>query len=373
MDFRGFRHFGFVLVVAATPAWAADSAVTEGADKNDSRDVAMVTGVVRETHTTPTKQTEGAASRAESSTANVQSSGAESVPATADNQSTASIQAGASSTSNPISGTVTRTVRPGEYQPTAKQLQEWNKPIKGFHPIKRIVRPIWKLRQEAMELQDHIVALQKPMNGLQPAFTSLEGKMAGVDMRMSKVMDQLAGVNGSLSQLTQQMSKIDDELPTVVTGVREDIHEMVKVRQDIQEISKIRADIHQMGTQMRRLEVPLKQLQAPMAAVIKPLSSVESHVSGVSSQMSGVQSQIADMQQEVGVMSKQMQELKEPMMAVAVPLSEVRGQLKELNSLLLTLLCVTVLFGSAAVVASFVGLVMAYRLRHKFFPTEKSP
>lgn len=266
----------------------------------------------------------------------------------------------------PLPGSV-KVTRPGEFKPTEKQMQDWNAPIKGFHPIKRIVRPIWKLRQEAVELQEHIAGLRKPMDGLQPAFNSLEGKMSAVDSRMSSVLGELSGVNGSLNQLTVQMSKIDDELPAVVTGVRDDMKEVMKVRQDLREVTKVRNDLQTIGNQMKRLEGPLNQIQGPINAVIKPLASVQANVAGVSGQMSGVQTQIANMQQDLDAMNKEMKEIREPLSAVAAPLSDVRSQLKELNSLLVTLVWITALCGISAVLAVVGGFVIAFRFRDKFF------
>ncbi len=71
-------------------------------------------------------------------------------------------------------------VRPGETKPSEQQIKDWNAPIKGFHPIKRMMRPLWKLRQEARSLEGNIMELQKPMSGLQPAFASMESRMGGV-------------------------------------------------------------------------------------------------------------------------------------------------------------------------------------------------
>ncbi len=106
-------------------------------------------------------------------------------------------------------------MRPGEAPPTEQQIRDWNAPIKGFHPIKRMMRPLWKLRQEARSLESNIVDLQKPMMGLQPAFASMESQMGGVQDELKLMGKELSGVNGNSGKLSGDLTHLKELSPTL--------------------------------------------------------------------------------------------------------------------------------------------------------------
>lgn len=109
-------------------------------------------------------------------------------------------------------------------------------PIKGFHPIKRALRPIENLEGIVIKLQQQIFKLAGPISALQPTMITLHEKMDGVEGQLSTMHDQLGG--------TQQE----------VTGVRSDIAAM---RKDIQ-----------------ALKQPIIALEKPVAGVAQPLEDV---------------------------------------------------------------------------------------------------
>ncbi len=80
----------------------------------------------------------------------------------------------------------------------------------------KIVRPIWKLRQEAQDLQDNIIKLQGPMDKLQPAFNSLEKKMQGVESGMGGMLNELKSMNESLLQDEQSFPAVFGISPSVL-------------------------------------------------------------------------------------------------------------------------------------------------------------
>src|SRR6187455_424936 len=56
-----------------------------------------------------------------------------------------------------------------EKKPTAEQLRKWNAPIPWYHPLKRLMRPVWKLQQRAVQLEEQMMTLEAPMAKLQPS------------------------------------------------------------------------------------------------------------------------------------------------------------------------------------------------------------
>jgi septal ring factor EnvC (AmiA/AmiB activator) len=110
-------------------------------------------------------------------------------------------------------------------------------PIKGFHPIKRLLRPVENLEGMSIKLEQQIMKLTGPISALQPPMISLQGKMNSVDKQLGSMQEQLTSTQ------------------TEVKGVRSDIAGM---RKDIQE-----------------LKAPLTSLQKPIAGVSKPLEEVQ--------------------------------------------------------------------------------------------------
>lgn len=110
-------------------------------------------------------------------------------------------------------------------------------PIKGFHPIKKLLRPVENLEGMSIKLEQQIMKLTGPISALQPPMVSLQGKMNNVDKQLGSMQEQLTSTQNE------------------VKGVRSDIAGM---RKDIQE-----------------LKAPLNSLQRPIANVSKPLEEVQ--------------------------------------------------------------------------------------------------
>jgi len=110
-------------------------------------------------------------------------------------------------------------------------------PIKGFHPIKRLLRPVENLGTSAVKMQQQIMRLEGPIAALHPPMTHLEQKMGNVNGAMNKMQDQVTGVSGQMK------------------GVREDLANMQK-------------DVGQ-------LKAPILAIQKPLVGVAKPLDRVK--------------------------------------------------------------------------------------------------
>ena len=269
-------------------------------------------------------------------------------------------------------GNVAVTVDPiPDWKPSADQIAKWNQPIKGFHPIKRMLRPVWKLRQEANDLQKDLQALQKPMNGLEPAFKSLEGKMQGVEGNMGGLLKQLGGMNDTMNRLSLDLPKIY-HISEDLGQVHHDLQDVINLHKDIREVTKVRSDIQDMSVKMRRLEGPLNQLHAPLISVLPQLKEVQSSVGTVSERMVNIQTQVGEMQGQLATLSEQMGELKAPVTKVSnAPLDELKTELSELNGLLKTMLLLSVVLASATFLSCIVGFIFLYRLKHDL-PTDQA-
>jgi hypothetical protein len=114
-------------------------------------------------------------------------------------------------------------------------------PIKGFHPIKKLLRPVENLEGMSVKLEQQIMKLEGPIAGLQPPMINLQKKMNKVDDHLGQMEGRLDGMSGQ------------------VNGVREDIAGM---RKDIQE-----------------LKTPIQQLRGPIGTVAKPLEAVQMQLS----------------------------------------------------------------------------------------------
>jgi chromosome segregation ATPase len=110
-------------------------------------------------------------------------------------------------------------------------------PIKGFHPIKKILRPVENLEGMSIKLEQQIMKLEGPIASLQPPMKNLQTKMGSVDQQIEQMQNQL---NGMQSQ---------------VTGVRSDLHAMKK--------------------QIAQLQEPIEALRKPITGVSKPLEQVQ--------------------------------------------------------------------------------------------------
>jgi chromosome segregation ATPase len=110
-------------------------------------------------------------------------------------------------------------------------------PIKGFHPIKKLLRPVENLEGMSIKLEQQIMKLEGPIAGLQPPMINLQHKMDGVRGSIGNMHSQLDGMQAQLQ------------------GVRSDIAGM---RKDIES-----------------LKTPIQHLEGPIANVSKPLEELE--------------------------------------------------------------------------------------------------
>ena len=123
-------------------------------------------------------------------------------------------------------------------------------PIKGFHPIKKLLAPVVRLERNSMQLQQQIMKLEgpiaglnSPMVGLQKHMVTVEGKMDGMQGELSKMRSRVDSVNGSMS------------------GVQADITAMRK------EIAGLLAPINAMRGPIEKLEKPLTNVAEPLTEV----------------------------------------------------------------------------------------------------------
>jgi len=116
-------------------------------------------------------------------------------------------------------------------------------PIKGFHPIKRLLQPVENLEGMSIKLEQQIMKLEGPIAGLQPPMLNLQKKMTGVDEQIGTMQGRLNGMQ------------------TEVVGVRSDIAGM---RKDIE-----------------ALREPIVALRGPIGNVAKPLEAVQQQLNMV--------------------------------------------------------------------------------------------
>ena len=128
---------------------------------------------------------------------------------------------------------------PGE-KVKAEDLQTQDEPIKGFHPIKKLLRPVENLEDTSVKLEQQVTNLEKPISTLEPPMLSLQHKMTGVDQN-------LGGVQTGITKVQSQM-----------TGVRSDIASM---RKDIES-----------------LRVPIVGLKGPVAGVAGPIETLQAQL-----------------------------------------------------------------------------------------------
>jgi|AGTN01.3.fsa_nt_gi hypothetical protein len=113
-------------------------------------------------------------------------------------------------------------------------------PIKGFHPIKKMLRPIENLEGVVIKMEQQIMKLEGPIAGLQTPMLNLHKKMVTVDEHIGGMQTQLNGMQ------------------TEVTGVRSDLSSM---RKDIQELKE-----------------PIVALKGPIGTVAAPLERLQNQL-----------------------------------------------------------------------------------------------
>jgi septal ring factor EnvC (AmiA/AmiB activator) len=135
-------------------------------------------------------------------------------------------------------------------------------PIKGFHPIKKLLQPVVRLEKNSVQLQQQIMKLEGPIGALQPAMLGLHSKMDGVDKRM-------VSMQGNLSDMSTQVKGVSGKMD----GVRQDITGM--------------------RIQIKGLEVPIRQLQKPLNDLKEPLSNVAQPLQEVQKELSDMRALLA--------------------------------------------------------------------------------
>ncbi len=113
-------------------------------------------------------------------------------------------------------------------------------PIKGFHPIKRLLRPVENLEGMSIKLEQQIMKLEGPIAGLQPPMLNLQKKMVGVD---------------------EHLGTMEDRLKSVETQVKD-----------------ARSDIDNVRAEINALRQPITDLRGPIGTVAKPLEAVQAQL-----------------------------------------------------------------------------------------------
>ncbi|CAN5627661.1 hypothetical protein BH10CYA1_BH10CYA1_43060 [soil metagenome] len=148
-------------------------------------------------------------------------------------------------------------IQAADLQPPAE-----DPPITGFHPIKKLLRPVIRLGKGAVEIQQSMMKLEGPIAGLQPSMTALDKKLASVDHQLTHMQSQLSDMSGDVNHINSGLDKV---------GIRVD-----EVRQDIigmtQQVKHLIVPIH-------ALQTPLHEMMAPLKDVTKPMSDVHGQLS----------------------------------------------------------------------------------------------
>jgi peptidoglycan hydrolase CwlO-like protein len=131
-------------------------------------------------------------------------------------------------------------------------------PIKGFHPIKRALRPVVQLERNSVDLQKQIMRLEGPIAGLQTPMVRLQKKMGSVEDQMGSMQKTISSTQEQVSQTGGGVANVSKQM----TAVRGDLHEM-------------QADINSLRKPITDLEGPLHQLQGPLNSLAQPLTRVD--------------------------------------------------------------------------------------------------
>jgi hypothetical protein len=141
-------------------------------------------------------------------------------------------------------------------------------PIHGFHPIKRIMRPVENLAKQSVILGQNIMRLEAPIASLQPSMLGLKNEMGRVENRMGSVQGTVGSMQGTLGRVNSG-----------VGGVRTD---MRAVRGDI---TGVRGDLGGMRRDIASLEKPIQELRDPLREVSKPVSTINEQLAKVDSSL----------------------------------------------------------------------------------------
>jgi len=261
------------------------------------------------------------------------------------------------------------------YQPTEKQLHEWNTPIKGFHPIKRITRPLWKLRQSTSSLEQRLIGLEQPMNKLQPSVAGLEKRLETMDKSLAGLSIKMDSLDTNLPILNDGMNQVTEQLK----HVRTEVHSIVGIRRDLAELNKGKKDLKTLSGQIKTLGSSLKELQQPMLSMATPLNQIHYQLletkgdfTNMDSELDKLRNQIATMNSQIADLKGSLGQLKEPVLTINRPLNQVHSDLAELNGILHTLLLAVLAVGVVGL-GGGIALFLQMRKGTITFPKLKVP
>ena len=138
-------------------------------------------------------------------------------------------------------------------------------PIRGFHPIKRMLRPVENLEAITIRLQQQIMRLEGPIAALQPRMQELQRPIGRVADKMGSMDDRLGSVRENLSGVHAQLGSVQEQVRAVQSGMT-GLHEDIAAVQSL--LSKVREDVN-------KLREPIEQLRGPLLGVAGPLTAVQ--------------------------------------------------------------------------------------------------
>jgi hypothetical protein len=127
-------------------------------------------------------------------------------------------------------------------------------PVKGFHPIKKMLAPVVRLERNSMQLQQQIMKLEGPIAGL-------NSPMVGLQKHMVTVEGKMDGMQGELGKMRTNVDSVNSSMK----GVQGDITAMRK------EIAGLLPPINAMRG-------PIEKLEKPLINVAEPLTEVKSEL-----------------------------------------------------------------------------------------------
>ncbi len=246
---------------------------------------------------------------------------------------------------------------------TAEQLRKWNAPVKGWHPIKRLLRPVWKLRGNAIAIEKKLEAIEVPVTKLQPSLISIDSKIADVNGNMTEMQDKLSGLNGNIPALNNNIAVFQAHIDALghdvrnVSGVKKELRDVVQMRQEIRQLD---AQIAGLKQPLQKINKPVNSISAPLVSMNTELNGLNTNVVTTNAQLNQVVSQVTEMRAEMKAMKTAMQELKQPVNSISAPVTAVHNDLKELNDVLLLTLR-TILLSAIAAIAATLALVLKFK------------
>ncbi len=113
-------------------------------------------------------------------------------------------------------------------------------PIKGFHPIKRLLRPVENLEGMSIKLEQQIMKLEGPIAALQPPMLKLEDKVSDTNQQIAKMQSSLGDTRN--------------------------------------EVQLVRKDLAGMKSEIEQMRQPIEELRAPIIDIANPLKSVQNQL-----------------------------------------------------------------------------------------------